>query len=123
MVTVLLLRSLSLLTEQNELFIFLSLKHWEVESYRKSDIFIFHTISFLWVLTDHLNFLNFFFFKTTEETEMEQVASSSSVKMRPQFDEVGKKTESSSGLALFRNMHFVIRKKKGIKRMIWWPYS
>ena len=54
---------------------------------------------------------------------MEQVASWSSVKKRPQFDEVGKKTERSSGLALFRNMHFIIRKKKGIKRMIWWPYS
>ena len=68
-------------------------------------------------------FSHFFFFKTTEETEMEQVASWSSVKIRPQFDEVGKKTERSSGLALFRNMHFIIRKKKGIKRMIWWPYS
>ena len=54
---------------------------------------------------------------------MEQVASWLSVKMRSQFDEVGKNPERSSGLALFRNMHFIIRNKKRIKRMIWWPYS
>lgn len=54
---------------------------------------------------------------------MEQVASWSSVKMRPQFDEVGKRPECSWGLALFRNMHFSIRKKERNKENDLGPYS
>ena len=54
---------------------------------------------------------------------MEQVASWSSVKMRPQFDEVGKRLRVVWDLLYLEICISISGKNKGIKRMIWWLYS